>query len=192
MQEQWNATLWQFFSVVNSWPSHLARTLTFPQSKGLLPKRLPPALALPTTLISPTSLRTTLGYDITYSSLDTAWQSSSVFAYPLDGWFISPSQLKHAGYYNYKSYIFRIIWSDLVTYRYIHMWHMWHMIIIHQWGVLAGQGFHHWPILSSLPKDPDTLTSSTLLMSKFYMERCLKLSVSNNIKKLFIAARVTS
>lgn len=46
---------------------------------------------------------------------------------------------------------------------------------IHRWGVLAGQGFHRWPILSSLPKDPDTLTSSTLLMSKFYMEHYLKL-----------------
>lgn len=58
-------------------------------------------------------------------------------------------------------------------------------------GVLAGEGFHHWPILSSLANDPDTLTSSTLLMSKFYIEHYLKLSVSNNIKKLIVAARVT-
>lgn len=122
MQEQWNATLWQFFSVVNSWPSHLSRTLTFPQSKRLLPKRLPPALAKPTTLISPTSLLTTLRYGIA-PHLTPLGSPISVFAYPLNGWFISPSQLKHAVYYIYVIHLgFDNI--DLVTYRYIHIWHM--------------------------------------------------------------------
>lgn len=183
MQEQWNATLWQFFSVVNSWPSHLARTLTFPQSKRLLPKRLPPALALPTTLISPTSLRSLpWPWDMT---LLLTWHLLAVhFCFLCTRWMDDSFHSRNSSMPCIIYMLFRIMWSDLVTYRYKHIWHM----IYIDGACLQGRVFTVDPSFQAFQK----------ILIPLHLQLCLcqnstwNTTWNYNIKKLFIAARVTS